>query len=147
MRSNKLVGIILTIGLIAVTVFLFWQRQQPKKFGAVKVLIKQLSENDLQLQKITVESTYPARSFSNDQLTKYYQAKVLDKNDKVLYLTQVPKQYLISRFTYPGYEVNDLITKPNSEISLYLPIYPNSEKLVVTDENENTIMSVSLENL
>ncbi len=147
MRSNKVIGILFLVGLIILAVFWFWQRQQPKKFGAIKVLIKQLSENDLKLQTIKVESTYPAKSFSNQQLTEYYQAKVLDKNDRVLYLTQIPKKYLISRFTYPDYPASDLINKPNTEIDLYLPIYPTSEKLVITDESENTIMSVSLENL
>lgn len=149
MNNHKLIGILIFSGLILGTIFyLFNQnRLQPKEHQAIKISIKQLAENNLNLAEIDLLETYPAKQLTNKSWQKYYQAKIVDEKGKEIYLTQIPKQYLISRFTYPEYQATDLIVKNNDQIDLYLPVYPTANKLVIENELGHTLMSVSLENL
>lgn len=149
MNNNKLIGILIFSGLILGVIFyLFNQnRLQPKEHQAIKISLKQLSENNLNLTEISLLKTYPAKQFVNKSWDKYYQAKIVDGKGKALYLTQIPKQYLISRFTYPQYQTTDLIVKNNDNIDLYLPVYSIANKLVIENELGHTLMSVSLKNL
>lgn len=148
MNNAKIIAAFAFLALLLLGFFL-WNKNQltPETHRAIKILIKQASENQLSLEEIEVLQTYPAKSIPKQSISKYYEAKILDSKEKVLYITQVPKEYLLSRFTYPEYQPVPLITKMNTDISLFLPIYPTAEKLVIENEQGNTLISVSLQNL
>jgi len=147
--NNKLITAVVILVPILAIGFYLWKQEAvlPKEHQAVKVFIKQLSENNLSLEEIKISKTYPAKPFKNEQLRDYYQAKIVDKKGHSLYLTQIPKEYLISRFTYPQYQTVGLITKPNNDIDLYLPVYQSADKLIIEDEVGNTLMTINLQNL
>lgn len=147
--NNRLIGIFVVLIIVIGFAYFFIRKNstKPEYHRSVKVLIKQISENNLNLEELKVEPIYSSASFNNSQLKKYYQVKLLTKNQKLLYTTQVPKQYLVSRFTYPEYEPALPIVKNNTDISLYLPFYNQAEKIVIEDELGNTIMSINLKNL
>lgn len=149
MNNNaKIIAAFLILGLILGGWYFLGQQQRlPKEHQAIKILIKQAAENSLSLEAIDVYQTNPAKAYKNNRWEKYYQAKIVDQKGQTLYLTQIPKQYLISRFTYPEYEPVGLIEKLNTDIDLFLPIYPTADKLIIQDEQENTLITVSLENL
>jgi hypothetical protein len=149
MDKQKIIISFLVIAVLLSAVFWFKQQKdsQPQYHRAIVVGLKQLAENNLSLEKIKVEATYPAKPEVESDFGNYYEAKILSQNNKVLYTTKIPKQYFYSRFTYPGYEQQGLIAKLNDQIELYLPLYSNSQKLVIEDENNNTLMNVNLDYL
>jgi len=146
MNKNKLILITVFLIILLIGFFYLFQAQasKPQYYRAIVVSLKQLAENNLTLEKINIEAIYPAKEEKESKFSNCYEAKILSQNNKVLYSTKIPKQYLYSRFTYPGYEQQGLITKLNSQIELYLPLYTNAQKLVIENENENTMMSINL---
>lgn len=148
MNNQRSILIIIIAAVILTIIFFVWKKQNtPAKNQAINVLIRQLSNNNLSLEQIKLQKIYPSKPEVNQNLDSYYQAKIINKNGQVLYLTQIPKEYLISRFTYPQYQSVGLINKPNNEISLFLPVYPDSDKLVIEDESGNSLISVNLQNI
>ena len=148
-NTNKLIAILIFSGLLLTTTYYFWNnnRSQAKEYQAIKIAIKQLSENNLNLTEINLRKTYPAKEFTNKSWQKYYTAKILDDKGNSLYTTTIPKQYLISRFTYPDYQTTNLIVKNNDNIDLFLPVFPKANKLVIENELGHTLMSINLKNL
>lgn len=150
MKTNsRLLIFLIVIAGVLVTLY-YWfvvKPEQMQPHRSIIVVLKQLAENNLQLKEVKVETIYPAEPFHSSRLEKYYQAKVLSQNNKVLYTTQIPKVYLVSRFTYPEYQAVPPVTQNNTDIDLYLPVYPISDKVVIEDEAGNTIMSINLKNV
>ena len=147
--NNKKIGILIILTLVVVASYFFINNKndKPEYHRSIKVLIKQISENNLNLEELKVEPIYSSKSNLNSQLEKYYHVKLVTIKNKVLYNTKVPKQYLVSRFTYPEYEQTAPISVQNTDISLYLPVYQKADKIVIEDELGNTIMSINLKNI
>jgi hypothetical protein len=148
-NNTKLFSIIVVLLLIFGALYYFLQVSQPKPkyHQALKLSLSQLANNELSLKELKLESTYSEAAKNDPKVTAYYQAKILARNNKVLYTTQVPKEYLFTAFTYAGYEALPPMPVINSEIELYLPVYENAEKATIEDEAGNTIMSINLKSL
>jgi len=150
MQNNaKLLSVVIVLLLIFGGLYYFLKIAQPKPLyhQAIKLSLNQLGNNDLSLGELKLESTYSEAAKNDPKITAYYQAKIVARNNKVLYTTQVPKEYLFTAFTYAGYPAVPPQPVPNSQIELYLPVYTNAEKAVIEDEVGNTIMSINLKNL
>jgi|GEM_PF-1426937 len=148
-NNTKLLSIVAILLLIFGGLYYFLKIVQPKPLyhQAIKLSLNQLGNNELSLQELKLESTYSETAKSDPKITAYYQAKIVTRNNKVLYTTQVPKEYLFTAFTYAGYQAAPPQSVINSQIELYLPVYKNAEKAVIEDEMGNTIMSINLKNL
>ena len=149
MSSNKkiltwLFGILTGLGLIY---FLFFHQPKPAEHKAIKLVLKQVEENKLNLTTVQLKDIFPSKENKGPYLEKYYSIKIVNKNNKPIFETKAPKQSIISRFVYPGGNQNPIIVKPNEEVSLYLPVYENADKAVVTDENGNTLISINLKTI
>lgn len=148
-KQNRLIVVFVTLIALLIGVYFLLRNfaGRPEAHRAVYVTLERLSENNLRLNSIELKTIYPANPIYSAQIAKYYQIKVLAKNDRVLYSTQVPKEYMVSRFTYPGFPISAPVTIPNQNIDLFLPVYSQADKMTIEDEVGNTLMSVNLKSL
>lgn len=148
-NNGKLFLILLLTGLVLGGGWFFWDKKQslPKEHQAIKIFLKQSQENQLALENIKLYQTFPSKPYLNKNWERYYQIKIVNQKGQTLYLTQVPKKYLISRFTYPGYETVGVLEKLNTDIDLFLPVYPVAKQVIVQDEQNNTLMTINLANV
>lgn len=144
MKKNQIILVVLTIiVLLVIGIFYFLSSNQPAKHSAIRIHLNQLSENNLQLQQIIKEAIYPAKENTNPYIEKYYQVTIKNKDKNILYQTKLAKQKTMMFFSYPGAERAPNITL-HKDLVLYLPVYPHADQVVISDEQNNNLISINI---
>ena len=144
MKNKRIIIIIfICLGLLAIGGYLWLNNNKPAQHSAIRVNLKQLSENNLQIKELAKETIYPEEANQNPYLKSYYSVKIKDQKSNILFQTKSPKQRVTMFFSYPGAERPPDIAMIE-DIVLYLPVYSKGDQIVITDENDNTIMRINL---
>jgi len=144
MKNKRIIIIIfICLGLLAIGGYLWSNNSKPAQHSAIRINLKQLSENNLEIKEIAKETIYPEETNRNPHLESYYSVKIKDQKSNILFQTKTPKQRVTMFFSYPGAERPPKIAMVE-DILLYLPVYSRGDQIVITDEKNNTIMSINL---
>lgn len=148
----KILGILLVGFALSILFYFFIIRyfyphkgSAPLKSQSIKIELKQIEHNILQLNSLKIVPIKPS-NYKLNITNNYYQIFITNSQNKLIFSGKILNKFIIPPPDFSG-DSNVVTVKYPENYFLYLPVYQNHKKLLITDEQGKMILEIPLDQI